>query len=85
MTSTYFEHTGPYPNTHSDLSPALRFLANYTKRIDSTDYNCSYLPYYHPNAVFHNATAVDYVCGKAIWEVCLPSHITLIMSWEKLT
>jgi acid phosphatase family membrane protein YuiD len=66
MTTTYFEHTGPYPNEHSNLSPALRFLANYTSRIDSADYDCSYLSYYYPNAVFYDATGVDYVGGAKI-------------------
>jgi len=65
--NTYFEHNGPYPDAHSQQSPALRFLANYTARIDSADYACSYLPYYHPDAVFHDATGVDYIGGAAIW------------------
>jgi hypothetical protein len=66
---TYFHHDGAYPTPTTEKNAALRFLANYTKRIDSADYNTSYLPYYHPEAVFHDATGVDYVGGQAIWTV----------------
>ncbi|CZR51742.1 uncharacterized protein PAC_01619 [Phialocephala subalpina] len=62
----YFEHKGPY-DAHSRSNDALRFLANYTAKIDSANYDGSYLPYYHPDAVFHDATGIDYVGGQAIW------------------
>lgn len=65
--NTYFEHTGVY-DSHSRINHALRFLENYTAKIDSADYSGSYLPYYHPQAVFHDATGVNYFGGEAIWK-----------------
>ena len=65
--NTYFEHNGVY-DAHARTNPALRFLENYTAKIDSVDYSGSYLPYYHPNAVFHDATGVDYLGGAEIWK-----------------
>ncbi|KAH6679174.1 hypothetical protein B0J14DRAFT_558504 [Halenospora varia] len=66
--TTYYHHTGPWPTPETEKVPALKFLANYTKRIDSADYDCSWLPYYHPDAVFHDATGRDYVGGQVIWD-----------------
>jgi hypothetical protein len=65
--NTYFEHNGVY-DAHTRTHHALRFLENYTAKIDSADYSGSYLPYYHRNAIFHDATGVDYVGGEAIWK-----------------
>jgi hypothetical protein len=61
--NTYFEHNDSY-DARTRTNTALRFLENYTARIDSADYSGSYLPYYHPNAVFH----VDYVGSDAVWK-----------------
>ncbi|RDW77526.1 hypothetical protein BP6252_05579 [Coleophoma cylindrospora] len=66
--NSYFEHKGSFPDDHSRENHALRFMEHYVSRIDSADYKCSYLPYYHPQAVFHDTTGVDYVGGPAIWE-----------------
>jgi hypothetical protein len=66
--NTYFEHHGSGYDAHTRSSPALRFLEHYSTKIDSADYAGSFLPYYHPNAIFHDATGVDYVGGAAIWK-----------------
>jgi len=66
--NTYFEHEGRFPTPRSDTNPALRFLANYVKRIDSADYNNSWLPHYHPQAVFRDATGIEYKTGPVIWQ-----------------
>ncbi|TAQ90316.1 hypothetical protein B7494_g1353 [Chlorociboria aeruginascens] len=65
--NTCFVHEGPYPDDHSRQNHALRFLEHYAQKINSAEYSGSYLPYYHPDAVFHDATGVDYVGGEAIW------------------
>ncbi|PQE04759.1 hypothetical protein CJF30_00004541 [Rutstroemia sp. NJR-2017a BBW] len=39
----------------------------YVEKINTASYEGSYLPYYHPDSIFHDATGVDYVGGAAIW------------------
>jgi hypothetical protein len=66
--NTYFEYHGTFPDAHTREHHALRFLEHYMTKIESTDYSGSYLPYYHPDAIFHDAQGVDYVGGEAIWK-----------------
>ncbi|CAD6445541.1 9a495e7c-721d-4823-8d04-75e55552fffc-CDS [Sclerotinia trifoliorum] len=65
---TIHQHTGPFPTVSSRQHPALRFLENYIKKINSASYSDSYLSYYHPRSVFHDATGIDYVGGAVIWK-----------------
>ncbi|EDO03019.1 hypothetical protein SS1G_05496 [Sclerotinia sclerotiorum 1980 UF-70] len=65
---TIHQHTGPFPTLSSRQHPALRFLENYVKKINSTSYSNSYLSYYHPRSIFHDATGIDYVGGAVIWK-----------------
>ncbi|KAJ8066887.1 hypothetical protein OCU04_004273 [Sclerotinia nivalis] len=65
---TIHRHTGPFPTASSRQNPALHFLENYVKKINSASYSGSYLSYYHPRSVFHDATGIDYVGGAVIWK-----------------
>ncbi|KAM3075139.1 hypothetical protein ACMFMG_007404 [Clarireedia jacksonii] len=72
MSSSYLpltahRHVGPMPTPSSRQHPALRFLEFYVEKINGASYEGSYLPYYHPEAVFHDATGVDYVGGAEVW------------------
>ncbi|THV49864.1 hypothetical protein BGAL_0175g00010 [Botrytis galanthina] len=65
---TIHQHIGPFPTPSSRQHPALHFLEHYASKINSASYTGSYLSYYHPRSIFHDATGVDYIGGAVIWK-----------------
>lgn len=62
-----FKYVGNFLTFQFSNSTALRFLDNYTRRIECTDYTCSHFSFFHPHTTLRDATGTEYVGGPAIY------------------